>query len=470
VAQKPGPVLIASRLGFARWTRLQALTLDGALAFGMLAIAVALVVSAGASQARSAFYGPIDEVYHVGYVEHVAHTGFPPANGDYIVAGPAAPRDSHATVLQPTQPYGWPVDFSTGAKLSQLELIQAPLYYYALAPIALAFGPHRTVFALRMASVAFLAAAVLLLFLAVRATAPDRPLAAGLASLVLATMSGLTDTLSQVQNCALLIAMFALVYWLLCRDIPRRHASFGLAAAAGCLAVTQIVAAPFAAAAIVWACWRAGRPPGASRSDAARFALPRLAVAAAPVVLWLVWNIAQYDSVFPGGGGLSLASGGTAGGAGVPGPSLSDVLPSLAGAVAEPFSDFWGVGFAPRQADLRPAPLLCLAFVVGGCALLRWGMDAEVRLRLAAWTSLTLAVFLSTFGTLFLVVVRSGGYTSFTGRYFVGVAVAWAALVAVAIDAAAGRRAWILRSASVMLSFMLVRYALQYSTLGFRLG
>ena len=43
----------------------------------MLGAALLLVLSAGTSQARSAFYGPIDEVYHVGYVEHVAHTGLP---------------------------------------------------------------------------------------------------------------------------------------------------------------------------------------------------------------------------------------------------------------------------------------------------------------------------------------------------------------------------------------------------------
>ena len=272
--------------------------------------------------------------------------------------------------------------------------MQAPLYYYALAPIARAVDSHRTVFALRMASVAFLLVAVLFTYLAVRVSAPERPLAAGLAAIVLGTMSGLTFALSQVQNCALLIAMFAVVYWLMWRDIPQRRASFWLAAATGGLVATQIVAAPFAAAVILWACWRAVEPSRASLAGAARFALPRLAVAAAPVALWLLWNISQYHSLFPGGGGLSAL----AAAPGVPRPSLADLLPSLSGAVTEPFSDFWGVGFSPHTPDLRPAPLLCLALVVSVCALLWYGMTTTTRRRLAAWIGLALVAFISTSG------------------------------------------------------------------------
>ena len=368
MVQNQAPVSAGSRLGSAWWLRVRRLTLDDALAYAMLAAALVLVATAGISQARSAIYGPIDEVYHVGYVEHVAETGLPPVSGDYVVAGRSRDSDSNDIVLEPTQPYGWPVTFSLGERLPQLELVQAPLYYYAVAPLAVAFGPERTVFALRAASVAFLMAAVLLVFLAVRATVPGRPLAAGLAAVILGTMSGLTYTLSQVQNCALLIAMFALVYWLLCRDVPRRRAGFWLAAATGCLTATQIVAAPFAAAVIVGACWHALGPARPPLSSVARFALPRLAVAAAPVALWLIWNLSKYHSLFPGGGGLSLASG--SGAAGPGGPSLGDLLPSAAGAVTEPFSDFWGVGFAPRLPDLRPAPLLCLALVLSTFALL----------------------------------------------------------------------------------------------------
>jgi Dolichyl-phosphate-mannose-protein mannosyltransferase len=379
------------------------------------------------------------------------------------VARPGRHVNSSDTVVEPAHAFGWPADFSAGSRLPQLELSQAPLYYYALAPVAVAFDWKRKVFALRMESVVFLLAGVLFLFLAVRETAPERPRAAGLAAIVLATMSGLTYTLSQVQNDALLYALFALVYWLLCRDIPRRRASFGLAAAAGCLAMTQVVAVPLAAAAILWACWRATEPFRASLSSVVRYALPRLAVAAVPTVLWLGWNVVEYSSLFPGGGGLSVAAT-----AGVPRPAITDALGPAAAAVTESFTDFWGVGFVPRHFDPRPAPLLCFAFVFSGLALLSSGMATEVRVRIAAWTGLTLAAFISTFGTLFLVVVRSGGYTSFTGRYFVGAAVAWAALVAVTVDAAS-RRVWLSRAVSVALALLLVRFALQFSPLDFRL-
>ena len=297
----------------------------------------------------------------------------------------------------------------------------------------------------------------------VRETAPDRPLAAGLAAVILGTMSGLMFTLTQVQNDALLIAMFALVFWLLCRDLPRRRASYGLALAVGLLAVTQIVAIPFGAAVVIWACWRAlGRPP--ALGDAARFALPRFAVAAAPLALWVGWNVAKYHSLFPGGGGLTISSGGPK-----VGPSLSDALLAAQTAVTESFNDFWGVGFVPRVPDPRPAPLLCAVFVVCAIAVLASDAVKDVRMRLATWAGFAALAFLSAYGTIFLAVLRSGGLLSFSGRYFVGVAVAWAALVALTVDAAAARHVWLARGVSVALSLVLVRYALQYSTLGFRL-
>jgi hypothetical protein len=148
---------------------------------------------------------------------------------------------------------------------------------------------------------------------------------------------------------------------------------------------------------------------------------------------------------------------------------LSDALAASQTAVTESFNDFWGVGFVPRVPDPRPAPLLCAALVVGAIAMLASDDVKEVRIRLATWAGFAAAAFLSTYGTIFLAVVRSGGLVSFTGRYFVGVAVAWAALVALTVDAVAGRHVWLARWVSVALSVVLVRFALQYSTLGFRL-
>jgi hypothetical protein len=444
-------------------SRLLTATLDDLLAFAMLAVSVVLVASIGISHARALQYGPIDEAAHVGYVERIAQTGLPPDSDDVMVARPAGHVGPNDAVLPAADPGGFPAGFAYGARLPQVEFIQPPLYYYALAPIALAVSPYRTVFALRMASAGFILAAILLMFLAVRETAPDRPLAAGLAAVILGTMSGLMFTLTQVQNDALLIAMFALVFWLLCRDIPRRRAGYGLAAAVGLLAVTQIVAIPFAAAVLIWACWRAlGRP--VAIGDAARFALPRFAVAAAPLALWVGWNVAKYHSLFPGGGGLTISSGGPR-----VGPSLSDALLAAQTAVTESFDDFWGVGFVPRVPDPRPGPLLCAVFVVCAIAVLASDAAKDVRVRLATWAGFAALAFLSAYGTIFLAVLRSGGLLSFSGRYFVGVAVAWAALVALTVDAAAGRHVWLARGVSVALSLVLVRYALQYSTLGLRL-
>jgi hypothetical protein len=464
VAQTSAPITIVSRLGLAGRSRLATMTLDAALAFAMLAVSVVLVASVGLSHARSLQYGPIDEMAHVGYVEHVAETGLPPTGSDSVVARPVRDVRASDTVLPAADPGGYPPGFAQGVRLPQVEFIQPPLYYYALAPVALAVDDDHLVFALRLASVAFVLAALVFVFLAVRATAPERPLAAGLAAVILGTMSGLTYTLSQVQNDALLMGMFALVFWLLCRDLPRRRAGYGLAVALGLLGVTQIVAIPFAAGALLWACWRALARPAPLGRETARFVAPRLAVAAAPLALWVIWNVVQYGSPFPGGGGLTVSAGGPR-----TGPVLGDVLAAAQGAVGESFNDFWGVGFTPRIVDTRPAALLCSAFVVAAFVLLASGLVSEVRLRLATWTAFAAGAFLSTFGTIFLAVVRSGGSSSYTGRYFVGVAVAWAALFALTIDSATGRRIWITRGVSVALSLLLVQFALQYSPLGFRL-
>jgi hypothetical protein len=343
VAQTSAPVTFVSRFLVACRSRLLATTLDSALALAMLAVSLVLVASVGISHARSLQYGPVDEVYHVGYVEQIAQSGFPPDGNDVILARPARHLGPGAIVLAPADPLGYPADFNNGKQLPQVELIQPPLYYYVLAPVALAVSSYRTVFALRLASVAFMLAALVLAFLAVRATAPERPLAAGLVAVILGTMSGVSYTLSQVQNDALLIAMFALVFWLLCRDIPRRRASYTLAAAAGLMGVTQIVAIPFGAVALIWTCWRAiGRPAGQLRA-ATRFALPRFAVAAAPLALWVGWNISQYHSPFPGGGGLTVSAGGPS-----TGPALTDALALAQGAVTESFNHLWGGGFLPR--------------------------------------------------------------------------------------------------------------------------
>jgi hypothetical protein len=443
-------------------SRLLAATLDDVIAWAMLAVALVLVASVGISHARALQYGPIDEAAHVGYVERIAQTGLPPDGHDSMVGRPVSHVGPNDTVLPAADPGGFPAGFAYGARLPQVEFIQPPLYYYALAPVALAVSPYRTVFALRLASLAFILAATALLFLAVRLTAPERPLAAGLATVILGTMSGLMFTLTQVQNDSLLIAMFALVFWLLCRDLPGRRASYGLTVAVGLIAVTQIVAIPFAAAVLVWACWRALERP-AVLGEAARFALPRFAIAAVPLTLWVVWNVAKYHSVFPGGGGLTISSAGPK-----VGPSMSDALLAAQTAVTESFADFWGVGFVPRVADPRPAPLLCAILVVCAIAVLASDGAKAVQLRLARWAGFAAVAFVSAYATIFLAVLRSGGLLSFSGRYFVGVAVAWAAVVALTIDAAAGRHVWLARGVSIALSVVLVRYALQYSTLSLR--
>jgi hypothetical protein len=62
-----------------------------------------------------------------------------------------------------------------------------------------------------------------------------------------------------------------------------------------------------------------------------------------------------------------------------------------------------------------------------------------------------------------------GGAASFVGRYFVGVAVAYAALVGQAITAALERREWMQRIAVVAGSYVLIGWALEFSVVSLRL-
>ena len=231
------------------------MTLDGALAFAMLAVSVVLVASVGLSHARSLQYGPIDEMAHVGYVEHIAETGLPPT-GERQRSSPVrrATCGASDTVAPARRPRRLPAGVrETAARLptrsssSSLRSTTTRLRRSRSRSVS----DHEGLLAAACSVSASCSPRSCLAFLAVRETAPERPLAAGLAAVILGTMSGLTYTLSQVQNDALLMGMYALVFWLLCRELPRRRAGYWLAGALGLLGVTQIVAIPFAAVALL---------------------------------------------------------------------------------------------------------------------------------------------------------------------------------------------------------------------------
>jgi 4-amino-4-deoxy-L-arabinose transferase-like glycosyltransferase len=430
------------------------------LARVMLGVALVVCLGLGVQHARhDAAFGPIDEVYHVAYAEHVANTGEPPVFGRDTVVHDAKPTSTDTVVRAPESggfPPGWP----PGQRLGQVEAIQPPLYYYVLAPIAWVVPWHHRVGAYRTATIMLVAAGIGFLYAAVRLSAPERPLAAGLAAVVLASMSGINYALSEVQNDGLLLGLFCVDYWAFIRWREGRGSGRWVALVSGLLVMTQLVAGPIALGLTVLS---AGLPGLKGARARTRRLASRLALFVAPAVPWVLWNLWQYHYLWP----VSVTKGGPAGPSQA--PQLDQLLPLVTTAAEQQFHEFWSIGFIPPNSDLRPPALL--AFAIGAsavCLLMRDRLQPEGR-RIATWLGLMLAAFASSYAVIVFSSIKTGGSVSFVGRYFVGVAVAYAAVAGLAITAALERREWLQRIAAVAGSYVLIGWALQYSVVTLRL-
>lgn len=285
-----------------RW---RASSLDDRLGLLMALVAVAVTSAVGVSHAYSQpVYGPIDEISHTSYAFHVGKYGLPPLLGrDHSFVdrkGPLAIRD--VDIPQPEKGSA-PVPLGPRGDFSQVEAIQPPLYYYVVAPLTWLGPCDSTVVALRLAGVLMVAVSVLLAFVAIVELTGDA-LAGGVGAMVLGTISGVTDFLSQVQNDALLLPLGGAVFWLFSRALRRRRLTWPLTLCCGAIAITQIVAIPLAALAVLIA-------GGLElRRDRGRLALVSLKAVTAgfPIVFWIVTNEIRYRSLLPHD--VSLAPGG----------------------------------------------------------------------------------------------------------------------------------------------------------------
>ncbi len=120
-----------------------------------------------------------------------------------------------------------------------------------MTPVALVVPWSQRVLVIRLLGTLFVMIAVLLLYLAVRVVSPHRPLAAGIAAAILASMAGVVSMLSQVQNDALLLPLCVATFWLLARDLRSRRSGLLLPFVVGLSVVTQIVAGPAGVIAIL---------------------------------------------------------------------------------------------------------------------------------------------------------------------------------------------------------------------------
>ena len=153
-------------------------------------------------------YGPIDEASQLGYIAKVAETGLPPVIGrDVIIFRPArgdAAERRHAPGAAPAREGRRAAAVTPDTRaMTQLEAIQPPLYYYVTAPFYRIFSGDRQIFVLRELSVLFMMAGGRRALLGIRRNAADRPLVAGVAAVILGTMSGYVHYVSAIQSDAL---------------------------------------------------------------------------------------------------------------------------------------------------------------------------------------------------------------------------------------------------------------------------
>jgi hypothetical protein len=278
----------------ARW---RASSLDDRLGLLIALAAMAVATSVGTAHSFSQpVYGPIDEVSHTAYAFHVGKYGVPPVLGRdrAFIGRKGAPLGSRDVDIPMPEKASAPIPIGLNGVFGQPEAIQPPLYYYVVAPITWFSTGTPAVIGMRLAGVLMVLVSVLLAFLAVVELTGDA-LAGGFAATVLATLSGITDFLSQVQNDALLLPLGGALFWLVWRGLTRRTLTWPLVICAAALAITHVAAIPLAAlAVVVVGALDIRRAPARLRAVALR-----AVVAAVPLVGWLASNEVRYGSLFP---------------------------------------------------------------------------------------------------------------------------------------------------------------------------
>lgn len=283
------------RLGVgARW-RASSLNDRLGLLVAIFAIGVAAATGISHSYAQPV-YGPIDEVSHTAYAFHVGAYGVPPVLGRdrAFIGRKGVPLGLRDVDIPKPEEGSAAIPISPNGAFGQPEAIQTPLYYYVVAPITWFSSGTSAVVAMRLAGVLMILISVLLAFVAVFELTRDA-LAGGFAAMVLATMPGVIDFLSEVQNDALLLPLGGALFWLVARGIRRESLTWPLAATAAALSITHIVAIPLAGVALLVV---GGLEVRRSRDRLPAVVL-RIAVAAVPLALWVASNVIRYKALLP---------------------------------------------------------------------------------------------------------------------------------------------------------------------------
>jgi hypothetical protein len=384
-------------------------------------------------------YRPDNESNRIAMIEQIAQHGTPPVLGkDAYEIDPAVALPPRTVALHHLTPGAAVVQPNT--VYPQILALERPYpYYLAVAAVAVPWS-HR-VLALRLFSILCTLAGVVLLWAAVREAWPANPLAAGLAAIVLGTMSGLVGGFATFDPDSLLLLLWCAGMWLGLRDWRARRCSGWMLAVATAATCVSSVALPAAIAAVLALSWRAG--PG-------RRAFERLGLVLVPTIVWVAWNLHAYGNAWPLNAWFT-------------GPartqhwrSLTQVLRPLYDVSKGIFDGFYASGIAPdRHLDERFPALVAVLVAAALVVALVSGRIAFARLPLARFGVLALGSFASIFVTLFVQSVVAGAPADYWQAHFGGFAAAWAGVagIALATPLAGYRRLNLLVSAVVVLAF-----------------
>jgi hypothetical protein len=384
-------------------------------------------------------YRPTNESNRIAVIEQLAQHGTPPVLGkDTYVIDPTAALAPRAVALHHLTLGTAPVTPNT--TYPQILALERPYPYY-LAVVSVAVPWSHRVLALRLFSILCTLGGVVFLWAAVREAWPANPLAAGLAALVLGTMSGLVGGFATFDPDSLLLVLWCAAMWLGLRDWRARRCSGWTVAALTAATCVSSVALPAALAAVLGLSWRAG---------VLRRVAGRLAVVLAPTIVWIAWNLHAYGNAWPLNAWFT-------------GParsqhwrSLTQVLRPLYDVSKGLFDGLYASGIAPdRHLDERFPALVALLVAVALVVALLSGRIAFSRLALVRFGVLLLGSFASIYLTLFVQSVVAGAPGDYAHGHFGGFAAAWAAVAGIVLATPLGghRRLGMLVSVLVALAF-----------------
>jgi Dolichyl-phosphate-mannose-protein mannosyltransferase len=426
-----------------------ALPLETYLSRGLLALAIVLVLWVGVRLAvDSPNYGTGSELYQVAFAEQIAQHGTPPVLGkDSFEVDPTGALPRRTVAIRGLEPpvSGPPVAAVNVPYPQQLSL-ERPYLFYLVAPVSWVVPWRHRLLALRLLCVLVTCLSVGFLWAAVREAWPANPLAAGVAAIVLATMSGLVAAFATFQPEAWVLALWCAGMWLVLRDARRRACSAWTVAVWTAATCMSSVAVPAAVAAIVYT---SARARGAG--ERGHRVLARLAAVLAPTLVWVVWNLHAYGDPWP----LNVVAGS---------PNrprkwhgLTQVLESIFGVNRGTFDGIYNAGVPPlTRLDARPAGFVAVSLAIALVMALLTGRIAFARLGLARFGVLLVASFLSIYLTLFLSTVVAGAQVDYGASQFAGYAAAWAGVAGIGFTAPLGGRRWLAPAAIAGLTLALV--------------